>query len=221
MITVAIGDVHGMSALLDRLLREIDAFASKESFGPPQLVFLGDYVDRGPDSRSVMRRVQALWSDGAVCLRGNHEEMMANCERGLVEKTQFLANGGLQTLISYAGYEDELEADRRWASTLPTSFEDELRVFVHAGLRPNLALAKQSDDDKMWIRGEFLGHPGPFPKYVVHGHTPVLAPRREESSPDVRESRCDIDTGACYGGTLSAAFFNDGQAKPFHTISVR
>jgi len=168
-----------------------------------------------------MRRLQALWSDGAVCLRGNHEEMMANCERGLYEKSKFLANGGFQTLASYAGREDEFAAHQHWASTLPTSHEDALRIFVHAGVRPNIALGEQSDDDKMWIRGEFLRYPGPFQKYVVHGHTPNLAPSREESSPDVRENRCNLDTGACYGGTLSAAFFNDREAKPFHWISVR
>ena len=93
--------------------------------------------------------------------------------------------------------------------------------FVHAGIKPGHPLAEQSDDTKMWARDEFLDFPDAFPKYVVHGHTPTLdLYSSHPSSPDIRENRCNLDTGACYGGTLSTAFFNDAEAKPFHTISV-
>jgi serine/threonine protein phosphatase 1 len=222
MTTVAIGDIHGMYDMLDRLLVEIDAFSiRKRGIGRPNLVFLGDYADRGPDSRRVVRRLRALQGEFAVCLRGNHEDMMSRCEDRSVDWQKFLVNGGTQTLASYEGHEDEFKNDRRWMASLPTSYEDELRIFVHAGIKPNQPLADQTDDTKLWTRDEFINFQGAFPKYVVHGHTPTF--RRyspDPGSPDVRENRCNLDTGACYGGTLSAAFFNDAEAKPFHTISV-
>jgi serine/threonine protein phosphatase 1 len=147
--------------------------------------------------------------------------MMWRCEDRSVDWLKFLWNGGTQTLASYEGHEDEFENDRRWMASLPTSYEDELRIFVHAGIKPNQPLADQTDDTKMWTRDEFINFQDAFPKYVVHGHTPTF--RRYSSdpgSPDVRENRCNLDTGACYGGALSAAFFNHAEAKPFHTISV-
>jgi serine/threonine protein phosphatase 1 len=222
MTTVAIGDIHGMYDMLDRLLVEINAFSIREGgIGRPKLVFLGDYVDRGPDSRRVVRRLRALQGEFAVCLRGNHENMMLRCEDRSIDWQKFLVNGGTQTLASYEGHEDEFKNDRRWMASLPTSYEDELRIFVHAGIKPDQPLADQTDDTKIWTRDEFINFRGGFPKYVVHGHTPTF--RRYSSdpgSPDVRENRCNLDTGACYGGALSAALFNDAEAKPFHTISV-
>jgi len=222
MTTVAIGDIHGMYDMLDRLLVEIEAFSIHErGIGSPKLVFLGDYVDRGPDSRRVVRRLRALQGEFAVCLRGNHEDMMSRCEDRSIDWQRFILNGGTQTLASYDSHEDEFENDRRWVASLPTSYEDELRIFVHAGIKPNQPLAEQTDATKLWTRDEFINFQGAFPKYVVHGHTPTF--RRyspDPGSPDVRENRCNLDTGACYGGTLSAAFFNDAEAKPFHTISV-
>jgi serine/threonine protein phosphatase 1 len=222
MTTVAIGDIHGMYDMLDRLLVEIDAFSIRErEIGHPKLVFLGDYVDRGPDSRRVVRRLRALQGEFAVCLRGNHEDMMWRCEDRSIDWQNFILNGGTQTLASYEGHEDDFKYDRLWMASLPTSYEDELRIFVHAGIKPNQPLADQTDAIKMWTRDEFINFRGGFPKYVVHGHTPTF--RRyslDLGSPDVRENRCNLDTGACYGGTLSAAFFNDAEAKPFQTISV-
>lgn len=221
MITVAIGDIHGMYHMLDRLLVEINAFSIRErGIGRAKLVFLGDYVDRGPESRRVVRRVRALQGDFAVCLRGNHEELMARSGDGPIAWRNFLMNGGDRTLASYEGHEREFENDRRWMAALPTSYEDELRLFVHAGIVPALPLAAQTDQTKMWARDEFLDYRGAFPKYVVHGHTPTIRSASPSLSPEVLENRCNLDTGACYGGALSAAFFNDVDAKPFHTISI-
>jgi len=221
MVTAAIGDIHGMQELLARLLREIAAYAESQGWRePPLLVFLGDYVDRGPASREVVRLLRHLQQTGAVCLRGNHEEMMARCRSGPLAMSQFLANGGVATLASYEGRFGEFEEDQHWMAALPTSYEDELRIFVHAGLMPRRPLDVQDDETKLWIRDKFLNFDGAFPKYVVHGHTPVQYSGLE-AAPEIRTNRCDLDTGACYGGTLSAAFFDDRQAAPFHTISVR
>jgi len=99
MTTVAIGDIHGMYDMLDRLLTEIDAFSLRERWiERPKLVFLGDYVDRGPDSRRVVRRLRALQSEFAVCLRGNHEDMMWRCEERSIDWQNFISNGGMRNL---------------------------------------------------------------------------------------------------------------------------
>jgi serine/threonine protein phosphatase 1 len=221
MIAVAIGDIHGMHAKLDHLPDEIHAFSTRECWiERPKLVFLGDYVDRGPDATSAMRRLRALQDDSAVCLRGNHEELMARCEDRPIDWQNFILNAASQTLASYEAHNEEFEDDRRWMSSLPTSYEDELRIFVHAGIIPSHELSDQTNHTKMWVRGEFLDFPGEFPKYVVHGHTPTAPFSLLQGSPELRESRCDLDTGACFGEALTAAFFNDAEAKPFHTVSV-
>ena len=220
MVTAAIGDIHGMHGHLTRLLRGIAAYAESQAWPePPLLVFLGDYVDRGPASREVVQLLRHLHQKGAVCLRGNHEEMMARCRSGAFAMSQFLANGGVATLASYADRFTDFEEDQHWMRALPTSYEDDLRIFVHAGLMPRRPLDAQDDETKLWIRDRFLNYDGAFPKYVVHGHTPVHY-RGLEGAPEIKTNRCDLDTGACYGGTLSAGFFDERQAAPFHTISV-
>ena len=103
---------------------------------------------------------------------------------------------------------------------LPTSHEDELRYYVHAGIRPGVPLDQQTAETKLWIRDSFLRHRGPFPKYIVHGHTPTTYLDPQQTMPDVRDNRCNVDTGAGMNGPLSAAIFNDRQTKPIHTISV-
>jgi serine/threonine protein phosphatase 1 len=222
MTTVAIGDIHGMYDMLDKLLSEIDAFAAqKPELGHSQLIFLGDYVDRGPDSRKVVKRLRVLEGPSVICLRGNHEQMMIDCHKKPEDWQNFLINGGDQTIRSYKGHEDQFEDDRLWMSTLKTSFEDGLRIFVHGGIKPGRSFTRQTDHDKMWIRDEFLEFSGAFPKYVVHGHTITSYFGLSEREPFVAENRCDIDTGAfCDHGALTAAFFNDEQAAPFQIISV-
>ena len=103
---------------------------------------------------------------------------------------------------------------------LPTSHEDELRYYVHAGIRPGVPLDQQTAETKLWIRDSFLRHTGPFPKYVVHGHRPTIYFDPQQTTPDVRDNRCNVDTGAGMNGYLSAAIFNDRQTKPIHTISA-
>ncbi|ARN80188.1 metallophosphoesterase family protein [Methylocystis bryophila] len=221
MIKVAIGDIHGMHETLTRLLNKVADYAEEQKWPqPPRLVFLGDYVDRGPASREVVRLLRHLQETGAVCLRGNHEEMMSSCRSGPIEASQFLANGGVETLRSYHDHLGEFSKDSAWMASLPTSYEDSLRIFVHAGLAPGLPIEEQEEHVKLWIRDKFLNFDGAFPKYVVHGHTPVQY-RGLGPAPEIRANRCDLDTGAVYGGTLSAAFFDEREAKPFHTISVR
>lgn len=220
MLTIAIGDIHGMADKLDCLLDRVSGYLATDHSGERfRFVFLGDYIDRGPNSLEVLERVRDLQSKGAICLRGNHEQLMIrSCDTatGLIS---FLRNGGVQTLASF-GSGERLSEWIDWASELPLTYEDDLRLFVHAGIRPNVALDRQRDEDLTWIRSAFLDHPGPFPKYVVHGHSPTLFLPGATRTPHILPHRCNLDTGAVYGGPLSAAVFSDKQATPIAIVTT-
>lgn len=222
IITIAIGDIHGMAEMLDRLLTEIEAFLRKRRWlRRTKYIFLGDYVDRGPNSREVVSKLRGFSkTNDVICLRGNHEELMINYGRDVSRSSAFRRNGGDKTLLSYEKHKQQFRSDQRWMASLPTSYEDSLRFYVHAGIRPHTPLDQQEDGVKLWIRDDFLNFSGAFPKFVVHGHTPTIIVD-DSDLPTVRENRCNIDTGAFYGGQLSAAFFNENECKPFHLISVK
>ncbi len=220
MLTIVIGDTHGMAAKLENLLGQIDRWCAANARAElHQLIFLGDYIDRGPDSRQVLQIVQCLQTKGAICLRGNHEQLMLRATESERDRTNFLANGGGATVTSLCTPAAFRRA-QEWMRALPTSHEDELRYYVHAGIRPCVPLDQQTTYTKLWIRDSFLCHRGPFPKYIVHGHTPTIYLDPQQTMPDVRDNRCNVDTGAGANGLLSAAIFNDRQTKPIHTIST-
>ena len=220
MLTIVIGDIHGMAVKLENLLGHIDMWCAANARAElRQLIFLGDYIDRGPDSRQVLQIVQRLQAKGAICLRGNHEELMLRATDSERDLTNFLANGGGATITSLCTPAAFRRA-QEWMRALPTSHEDELRYYVHAGISPGVPLDQQTAYTKLWIRDSFLRHRGPFPKYIVHGHTPTIYLDPQQTMPDVRDSRCNVDTGAGANGPLSAAIFNDRQTKPIHTIST-
>ncbi len=220
MLTVGVGDVHGMAGKLDRLLDLVGIYLAEHHSGESfRFVFLGDYVDRGPQSREVLDRVRALQSQGAVCLRGNHEELMIRSIETEAGMHAFLRNGGIQTLASLATCETFMDAIE-WMSDLPLTFEDDLRFFVHAGVRPGVPLKDQAVDDLLWIRRPFLEFRGPFPKYVVHGHSPTLLTSGLGRGPDIFLHRCNLDTGAVYGGQLTAAVFPDDKPAPIAVLST-
>jgi serine/threonine protein phosphatase 1 len=205
MLTIVIGDIHGMAAKLENLLGQIDMWCSANAKAElRQLIFLGDYIDRGPDSRQVLQIVQRLQAEGAICLRGNHEELMLRATESESDLTTFLANGGDATITSLGA---------------PAAFW-RAQEWMRTGIRPGVPLELQTTETKLWIRYSFLRHRGPFPKYIVHGHTPAISLDPKETKPDVRDNRCNVDTGAGMNGPLSAAIFNDRQMKPINTISV-
>ena len=165
--TYVITDVHGRLIELKSLLAQIPANA--------RMVFLGDYVDRGTDSRGVVELVRALHDRGAVCLRGNHEDMLC-----APDPRCWLANGGASTVLSYkhpltgALDAEALQHDMDWLHGLPRVHEDEKRVYVHAGVNPAFDLADQPEAMTQWFRypaGADIGYRG---KMVVHGHTPGI-----------------------------------------------
>ncbi len=226
-LTYAVGDIHGRDDLLDKAISLIDEHAGDRA---RRLVFLGDYVDRGPGSRQVIERLIALDGD-VVCLRGNHEALMlgglANWGGG--EMRLWFDNGGEATLASYG-----IVADRRsppalpeehlaWLSGLPLFFDDRRRIYVHAGLKPGVPLGAQSEAAFLWIRDAFLtAEPRALPRHVVHGHTPLWSGKPNPALPEVLAQRTNLDTGAVFTGVLSIGVFDPGSSGgPVEVLTVR
>jgi serine/threonine protein phosphatase 1 len=217
MLTYAVGDIHGCHDLLTELLGRIAEDAEGRQH---RLVFIGDYIDRGADSAAVIRTLQRLQAERAgevVCLKGNHEDLFLKSQSRPEVLRNWIYNGGDAMLASFGttsldGVPPDVSA---WIAACPVSFEDELRYFVHAGLRPGRLLDEQSEYDRLWIRDEFLVGDHDFGKFVVHGHTP-----RPDGRPDLRRHRVNIDTAAVYGSRLTAARFGDDQAPPEAFLQV-
>jgi len=202
-LTYAVGDVHGRLDLLERAFNRIAVHAGARSH---RVVMLGDYVDRGPDSSGVVAFLMRRQAEAdVVCLKGNHEDMLLRTlagEDGALRA--WLANGGLETLRSYRARADSdlrgalPETHVDWLSRLPLTARDPHRIFVHAGLEPDLPLELQDEATLLWIRGPFLRAPAQaFEAHVVHGHTPLWEGKREASEPELLRNlmRCDSCAG--------------------------
>jgi serine/threonine protein phosphatase 1 len=224
----AIGDVHGELAKLTELTRAIREDAVRRKVAH-KVVFLGDLVDRGPDSRGVVERVIAMCESGeAVAVKGNHEELMLHAydQRESVGIFWWAENGGDETILSYVrsnGYKDDFrEAIDRphiaWLRNLPVTIFDEARklVFVHGGIDPH-TYPLCSDELRMWTRSPKFLRSERWPDrdeirdiLVVHGHTPT-----DDFEPDVQRRRINVDTGACFGGPLTAVVLAPGEQPRF------
>lgn len=216
-LTYAIGDIHGRADLLDRLLERIAVHAGHR---PRKLVFLGDYIDRGPDSAAVLRTVGRLnWAEPerVTCLMGNHERMLLDAIQTRSAAAHWMGNGGAATLESFAARDlsgiprDTLD----WIEGLPTLHGDQARWYVHAGLRPGREATASDPHDRLWIREPFLDGDHDFGRHVVHGHTPQRDGRAE-----TRRFRTNLDTAAVYGGALTAGVFSDARGPPLEFLSV-
>lgn len=210
-ITYAIGDIHGSLAKLRRLIARCQQHGSGR---PSRFVFLGDYIDRGPQSAEVVRyliELQSRLPDRVVALKGNHEAMAIEVIDGATPEDFWLVQGGTETLMSYGvGAARNLpRSDVEWMRALLLWHDDGRRFFVHAGVDPQRPLTNQDATDLIWIREPFLSDPRDYGKLIVHGHTPC-----EAGTPDQRRNRLNIDTGAVFGGPLTAAVFADGQTEP-------
>ena len=209
-----IGDIHGRLDLLDRVIEAIHR--DVEAHGSGALtVTLGDYIDRGPASRSVLDRlIGNPFPTRLIALKGNHEALL---ERLLANPTlgeHWRNFGGAETLHSYgvpagtlmAGKDYTAAADRLRAAlpmehfaflqSLKTSFSHGKYFLCHAGVRPGAPLESQKEEDLLWIRDEFLNSKMDFGKIIVHGHTP-------RPEPEVLPNRINIDTGAFATGRLT------------------
>jgi serine/threonine protein phosphatase 1 len=217
MAVYAIGDVHGC---LDELLALEAMIAADGSHLPVRkmIVMLGDYVDRGPLSSQVLDHLIAGPPEGfeRICLAGNHEVAMLDYLEGRTGLAEWMRIGAAPTLVSYGIDYDRLRAihgtdggiDRTIRNSIPAAHLEFLRslpimatlsrfVFVHAGIRPELDLDRQSDEDLVSLRAGFYERSHLLRNYVVHGHTPVAQAARYGA-------RINIDTGAYYSGRLTA-----------------
>lgn len=215
MLTFAIGDIHGCLAPLTGLLDQCRRFADGR---PSKFVFLGDYIDRGPDSRDVVQTIMDMQaaSPDIIGLCGNHEELLheADTRDGMA---QWLINGGGTTLRSYGvtSPKDIPPEHIFWLLKLSLSHDDGLRFFAHAGIRPGILLDQQTRDDLLWIREPFLSSVVDHRRLIVHGHTPLRS-----GTPDIRPNRINLDTGAVFGSPLTAAVFNGTQRMPVKILQA-
>jgi len=209
--TYAIGDIHGCLEKLRSLLLRCEKHADGR---PMSLVFVGDYIDRGPQSSAVIDcliDLQAQHGQRVVTLMGNHEAMALAAVDGNGPAPLWFAQGGLATLASY-GIAEPGELPRThvdWLRALRLSYDDGRRFFVHAGVNPGTPLDAQDEFDLLWIREPFLSHDGDYGRLIVHGHTPLAS-----GVPDLRGNRLNLDTGAVFGGPLTAAVFDDAPTEP-------
>lgn len=221
----AIGDVHGCDDLLAAVHADIADDLKRRPAETHRIVHVGDYVDRGPKSAEVVERLLHMAEDArVVCLSGNHEDALL---RFLDDPEDwaptFLGYGGVATIQSYG-----VDVDRygggltqlrdAFAAAMPPAHQEFVRglkcslvfgdfVFCHAGIRPGVALDRQTPDDLRWIRKEFLESPVDHGFVVVHGHTPA-------ERPEVRRNRINIDTGAVFAGRLTCVVL-DGTGYRF------
>ncbi|MDR2198674.1 MAG: serine/threonine protein phosphatase [Deltaproteobacteria bacterium] len=198
----AVGDIHGCSSKLESLLEKIDWRPEDQE----ELIFLGDYIDRGPDSFGVVERVISVKNahpDLVTTLKGNHEQMFINFITG-VEPLSLRDNGVSHTMRSYDRNGPFPPEHFKFLLDLELYHETEDFIFVHAGLRPGVSLARQSEADCLWIRTDFLNSPYDFGKTVVFGHTPF----RE---PFLAPGRAGLDTGAVFGGALTCMELTSGR----------
>jgi serine/threonine protein phosphatase 1 len=211
----AIGDIHGRLDLLDSVLGRIDTDMGEHPLSNTFRIFLGDYIDRGPDSKHVLDRlVNYCATHPTVFLKGNHEAFLGEFLKNPDVLRVWRHCGGINTLLSYGlaprmetNAQDQRELASELDRILPSSHREFLCglkhyficgdfFFVHAGVRPGIQLTKQSEDDLLWIREDFLLSEDHFGKVIVHGHTPV-------PEPDIRPNRINIDTGAYATGRLT------------------
>jgi diadenosine tetraphosphatase ApaH/serine/threonine PP2A family protein phosphatase len=227
----AIGDIHGRLDLLEKLLGRIETDLAERPVARPIHVFLGDYIDRGRWSQETIDRLISHGSaHESVFLRGNHELIAVNCLSDPTRIEQWLRLGGRETLASYgvssglftrrariveaqAAFHRALPAAHfRFLASLRNSFACGDYFFAHAGARPHVELSQQSENDLLWIRGEFLSSAHDFGKIIVHGHTPAAAV-------EIRRNRINIDTGAFATDRLSCLVLEGEELALIDTVA--
>ncbi len=222
IITYAVGDIHGRDDLLEKMNERI--IAHHNAYHPDtmaRVIYLGDYIDGGPDSKNVIDRlIRGVGDFKTICLRGNHEDMMLNClnsDNRQVWHT-WLSNGGEETLASFGislrfgGYDPQQLAEVlgpcriQWLQSLPLFYQINHHLFVHAGIMPGIPLEMQQESDLLWIRNRFQESEEDHGFCVIHGHTPA-------DEPVICANRIGIDTGAVSNGKLTAVVL-DGLMEP-------
>ena len=228
----AVGDIHGRFDLLEKLGEHIRQDLADNPVDRSLEIYLGDYVDRGPDTRSVLDYLIAApgYCDQRICLKGNHEDILLRFLREPEVLDHWRDLGGLETLFSYGvqpprstgpeaasqcrdAFERALpENHLTFLQSLPLHFGVGSYLFVHAGLRPGRPLDEQDERDLLWIRGPFLDSRKDHGHIVVHGHTP-------QEDYEVLPNRINIDTWAYLSGRLTCAVV-EGESQRFIEASI-
>jgi serine/threonine protein phosphatase 1 len=220
-----IGDIHGRADLLDGMVGAIADDLAARPAADSLVVTVGDYVDRGPESRGVIERLHGNpFPTRYIALKGNHEVLLHSFLLEPATAAHWRRLGGLETMQSYGVPvadvmigKSYLEAARALATTIPAAHFDFLaglrtsltvgRYFIcHAGVRPGVPLDRQSEEDLLWIREPFLASRADFGKIVVHGHTPA-------EQPELLPNRINVDTGAFMTGRLTCAALDADGAR--------
>src|SRR6266498_112547 len=220
-----IGDIHGRLDLLDRMVDLIFRDLAANPAADSVTVTIGDYIDRGPDSRGVLDRLaRNPFPTRFVALKGNHEALFETFLSDPSVAEQWRRLGGLETLHSYRVRVTELmvgknyeQASKALGKTVPAehfSFLASLKTSMavgryflcHAGVRPGIPLDRQSDEDLLWIRDQFLNSKAHFGKIIVHGHTPT-------EQAEILPNRINIDTGAFATGRLTCVVLENSEPR--------
>lgn len=217
MRTVVIGDIHGCYKELKELVLTLEK-KGEYNKNTDKLIFLGDYIDRGKDSRLVIKFIRDLQKDNnnVIALMGNHEDMLLNYYKGI--NNDWLYNGHMETLDSYKGFNKQFNKDMQWMKTLPLYHEDENFIYVHAGIDVNKQMKNQNKNTLLWIREPFIYNWKKYHKRVIFGHTPTMFLRNENKPVCTNTDNVDIDTGCVYGGALSALIIEDKEILKFYQV---
>ncbi|WP_440897955.1 metallophosphoesterase family protein [Amphibacillus sp. Q70] len=233
---LAISDIHGCYNELVQLL-ELCNYQPETD----QLILLGDYIDRGPESKQAVEYVIKLVEEGAVALRGNHDQMFLDflSSDHLKMMKLYLANGGISTLKNYVGLEhfqagvteDSLKAAKQlikktasehvaFLTALPYYYETDKHLFIHAGIDPSLTDWREtSPHDMIWIRQQFLYNDHPHDFTVVHGHSPTQYIRgKKDDGVLFGNKKISIDGACAYGGQLNALVILEDS---YETVNVK
>lgn len=222
-----IGDIHGQMDLLKKIYDRILFDLKERPAEIYKIISLGDIVDRGESSKSVIDFLMAQVADHhCIVLRGNHEDMLLKAIGNSEAFSEWRRYGGLETIMSFGVPVQSLMKGRdipqaqslfrekfgqtrqAFIESLPLTYHSGSYLFCHAGIRPDISINSQIPRDLMWIRDEFLQHSDPYEKFIIHGHTPV-------DSIDLRTNRMNIDTGAYLSGRLTCVILEANHAFSF------
>lgn len=224
----AIGDIHGEAELLHELLGYVEEDAARRGV-KPQIVLLGDLIDRGPHSRAVVAYAMLLQqSAGAIVVKGNHEQLMLHAydRDETIGLYHWATNGGDETIASYENAKGKFDSWKQaidrdhiaWLRTLPSIWRDEERkiAFVHGGIDPK-TFPECDEEVRLWTRSEKFFNPNKWPDrpeldglLVVHGHTPT-----KDFEPHLNPRRINVDTGVCFGGPLTCVVLAPDESPRF------
>jgi serine/threonine protein phosphatase 1 len=187
--------------------------------GIDKLVFLGDYIDRGSDSRLVIKYIRNLQENNknVIALMGNHEDMLLKyLHEG---DSNWLWNGYQSTMNSYEGHDKQFKKDAQWIKNLPLYHEDKHFIYVHAGIDAYKPMKKQNKDTLLWVREPFIYGSKEYHKQVIFGHTPTIFINEDYKPVQTYTNNIAIDTGCVYGGRLTALIIEDDEVDGFYQTS--